>query len=66
MSNQLITIPLSLISDTPNNYELGEKIRNIANEQIKKTNSIFPDNVEYTDEYYKKEYINPYNVNKKQ
>jgi hypothetical protein len=65
MSNQTITIPLSLISETPNNYELGEKIRNIANEQIKETRSIFPDNVEYTDEYYKKEYINPYNVNKK-
>lgn len=64
MSTPTIQIPLSLIEDTPNNYELGEKIRNIANQRIKETHSIFPDNVEYTDEYFKPEYINPYNTNK--
>ncbi len=65
MNKTTIEIPLTLIEETPNNYELGETIRKIANEQIKETRSIFPDNVEYTDEYYKKEYINPYNSNKK-
>ncbi len=65
MNKTTIEIPLTLIEATPNNYELGETIRKIANEQIKETRSIFPDNVEYTDEYYKKEYINPYNSNKK-
>lgn len=65
MNKTTIEIPLTLIEETPNNYELGEKIRKIANEQIQETRSIFPDNVEYTDEYYKKEYINPYNSNKK-
>jgi hypothetical protein len=65
MNKTTIEIPLTLIEETPNNYELGERIRKIANEQIKETRSIFPDNVEYTDEYYKKQYINPYNSNKK-
>ncbi len=65
MNKTTIEIPLTLIEETPNNYELGETIRKIANEQIKETRSIFPDNVEYTDEYYKKQYINPYNSNKK-
>lgn len=64
MSTPTIEIPLSIIEDTPNNYELGEKIRQIANQQIKETHSIFPDNVEYTDEYFKPNYINPYNPNK--
>jgi len=66
MNKTNIEIPLTLIEDTPNNYELGEKIRKIANQQIKQSHSIFPDNLEYTDEYFKKEYINPYNSNKKQ
>ena len=65
MSSNTITIPVSLIKDTPNNAELGEKIRRIFNEQIKEGHSIFPDNVEYTDEYFKPNYINPYNANKK-
>lgn len=60
-----IQIPLSVITETPNNYELGEKIRNIANQQIKEEHSIFPDNIEYTDEYFKPNYVNPYNPNKK-
>jgi hypothetical protein len=64
MSAPTIQISLSLIEDTPNNYELGEKIRKIANQQIKETHSIFPDNVEYTDEYFKPNYINPYHPNK--
>lgn len=64
MNKDTIEIPLSLIRDTSNNYELGEKIRNIVNQQIKEERSIFPDNVEYTDEYFKPEYINPYNSNK--
>ncbi len=65
MNKTTIEIPLTIIEETPNNYELGEKIRKIANEQITETRSIFPDNIEYTDEYYKKQYINPYNSNKK-
>jgi hypothetical protein len=65
MNKTTIEIPLSLIEETPNNYELGERIRKIANQQIKETHSIFPDNVEYTDEYFKPNYINPYNSNKK-
>jgi hypothetical protein len=60
MSTNTITIPVSLIKDTPNNAELGEKIRRIFNEQIKEGHSIFPDNMEYTDEYFKPNYINPY------
>jgi len=64
MSAPTIQISLSLIEDTPNNYELGEKIRKMANQQIKETHSIFPDNVEYTDEYFKPNYINPYHPNK--
>jgi hypothetical protein len=64
MSTPTIQISLSLIEDTPNNYELGEKIRKMANQQIKETHSIFPDNVEYTDEYFKPNYINPYHPNK--
>ena len=35
MSNETLTIPISLIKDTPNNAELGEKIRRIFNQQIK-------------------------------
>jgi hypothetical protein len=64
MSTPTIQISLSLIEDTPNNYELGEKIRKMTNQQIKETHSIFPDNVEYTDEYFKPNYINPYHPNK--
>ena len=60
-----ITIPATLIKETPNNSELGEKIRKIYNETIKEGHSIFPDNLEYTDEYYKKQYIDPYNPLKK-
>ena len=65
MSNTTITIPISLIKETPNNSELGEKIRKIFNETIKEGHSIFPDNVEYTDEYFKPNYVNPYKSNKK-
>jgi hypothetical protein len=60
MSNTTITIPFSLINETPNNAELGEKIRKIFNETIKEGHSIFPDNLEYTDEYFKPNYVNPY------
>lgn len=60
-----ITIPISLIKETPNNSELGEKIRKIFNETIKEGHSIFPENYEHTDEYYKKEYVNPYHPLKK-
>ena len=65
MSNNTISIPVSLIKNTPNNLELGEKIRKIFNEQIKEGHSIFPDNLEYTDEYYKKQYVDPYHPLKK-
>lgn len=64
MNKTTIEIPVSLIQDTSNNYELGEKIRKIFNEQIKEGHSIFPDDVEYTDEYFKPNYINPYKSNK--
>jgi glucose-6-phosphate 1-dehydrogenase len=36
--------------------------RTLINEETRK--SIFPDSVEYTDEYYKKQFINPYHPNK--
>lgn len=65
MSNQTISIPTTLIHDTPNNAELGEKVRKIYNETIKEGHSIFPDNVEYTDEYFKPNYVNPYKSYKK-
>ena len=60
-----LTIPTALRKETPNNFELGEKIRKIFNETIKEGHSIFPDNLEYTDEYYKKQYIDPYHPLKK-
>ena len=41
-----ITIPTTLIKETPNNSELGEKIRKRYNETIKEGHSIFPDNLE--------------------
>lgn len=65
MSNNTITIPVSLIIDTPNNAELGEKIRKVLNQQISSDKSIFPENYEYTDEYYKKQYVDPYHPLKK-
>ena len=36
--------------------------RTLISEETRK--SIFPDSVEYTDEYYKKQFINPYHPNK--
>jgi len=36
--------------------------RTLISEETRK--SIFPDSVEYTDEYYKKQFINPYHSNK--
>lgn len=60
-----LTIPTALITETPNNFELGEKIRRIFNQQIKSDKSIFPENYEYTDEYYKKQYVDPYHPLKK-
>jgi hypothetical protein len=66
MNKLTIEIPLSLINETPNNYELGEKVRKLVNKLVepKKTYgkqlSIFPDEIEYTDEYFKPNYIDPY------
>jgi len=66
MNKLTIEIPLSLINETPNNYELGEKVRKLANKLVEPKNeygkqlSIFPEELEYTDEYFKPNYINPY------
>jgi hypothetical protein len=65
MNKNTIEVPISLIKETPNNYELGEKIRKMANEVISDSHSIFPDNLEYDDEYNKPNYIDPYHPLKK-
>jgi len=63
MNTSIVEIPLSLINETPNNYELGEKVRNLANKlsQSNKVDdkqiSIFPEDLEYTDEYFKPNYV---------
>jgi hypothetical protein len=60
MNKNTIEIPISLINEISNNYELGERIRKIASELISDKHSIFPDNLEYNDEYNKPNYIDPY------
>lgn len=47
---------IELIKSTPNDMELGKKVRALYN-QNKLT---FPEEMEYTDEYYKKQWVNPY------
>jgi hypothetical protein len=71
MNKLTIEIPLSLITETPNNYELGEKVRTLVNKLVEPKNrygkqlSIFPDELEYPDEYFKPNYINPYHPYRK-
>jgi hypothetical protein len=48
------------IYERPLGGDLSER-KLISDEKRK---SIFPNSVEYTDEYYKKEFINPYHPNK--
>jgi hypothetical protein len=51
-----------LVNEYPNDMELGKKIRELVVEK----KSIFPSELEYTDEYYKKQWVDPYHPNRKE
>ena len=40
---------IELIKSTPNDMELGKKVRDLYNQK----KLVFPEEIEYTDEYYK-------------
>lgn len=51
---------IELIKSTPNDMELGKKVRDLYNQ----TKLVFPEEMEYTDEYYKKQWVDPYHSNR--
>lgn len=51
---------IELIKTIPNDMELGKKIRDLYN----KNKLVWPEEIEYTDEYYKSTFIDPYHPNK--
>lgn len=52
---------IELIKTTPNDMELGKKVRDLYNQK----KLVFPEEIEYTDEYYKKQWVDPYHPNRK-
>ena len=44
MNKLTIEIPLSLINETPNNYELGEQVRKLANKLVESVQNPFKNN----------------------
>ena len=47
---------IELIKTTPNDMELGKKVRDLYNQK----KLVFPEEIDYTAEYYKKHWIDPY------